>query len=96
MEGGATDNPHNHGVSESRPSRAEVPPLVFGIIAKKVDGGQGDAVVGLAQASDGGAGESPHIPWVTTTLATLPCSNSALEFIKYPGVDGELLIHTPS
>ena len=35
LEGGATDNPHNHGVSESRPSRAEVPPLVFGIIAKK-------------------------------------------------------------
>ena len=74
--------------------------LVFGIIAKKVDGGQGDAVGGLAQASvrDGGAwaGECPHIPWVTTTLATLPCSNSALEFIKYPGVDGELLIHTPS
>ena len=48
LEGGATDNPHNHGVSESGPSRAEVPPLVFVIIAKeKVDGGQGDAVVGL-------------------------------------------------
>ena len=43
LEGGATDNPHNHGVSESRPSRAEVPPLVFGMIAKKkVDGGQVD------------------------------------------------------
>ena len=43
MKSGATDNPHNHGVSESRPSRAEVPPLVFGMIAKKkVDGGQVD------------------------------------------------------
>ena len=48
LEGGATDTPHNHGVSESGPSRAEVPPLVFGMIAKKkVDGGQGAAVVGL-------------------------------------------------
>ena len=53
MEGGATDNPHNHGVSESRPSRAEVPPLVFGIIAKKVDGGQGDAVGGLVVVREG-------------------------------------------
>ena len=35
LEGGATDTPHNLGVSGSRPSRAEVPPLVFGIIAKK-------------------------------------------------------------
>ena len=52
LEGGATDTPHNLGVPGSRPSRAEVPPLVFGIIAKKkVNGGQGDAVVGLAQAS---------------------------------------------
>ena len=43
LEGGATDTPHNHGVSESGPSRAEVPPLVFGMIAKKkVDGGQVD------------------------------------------------------
>ena len=44
LEGGATDTPHNLGVPGSRPSRAEVPPLVFGMIAKeKVD----DAVVGL-------------------------------------------------
>ena len=28
LEGGATDTPHNLGVSGSRPSRAEVPPLV--------------------------------------------------------------------
>ena len=49
LEGRATDTRHNLGVSGSRPSRAEVPPLVFGIIAKKkkVDGGQGDAVVVL-------------------------------------------------
>ena len=43
LEGGATDTPRNLGVSGSRPSRAEVPPLVFGMIAKKkVDGGQVD------------------------------------------------------
>ena len=48
LEGGATDTPHNLGVSGSRPSRAEVPPLVFGMITKnKVDGGQGAAGVGL-------------------------------------------------
>ena len=35
-------------------------------------------------------------PWATTILATLPCSYSALEFIRYPGVDGELLIQIPS
>ena len=35
-------------------------------------------------------------PCATTTLATLPCSNSALEFIRYPGVDLELFIQTPS
>ena len=35
-------------------------------------------------------------PCATTSLATPPCSYSAREFMRYPGVDGELLMHTPS
>ena len=39
------------------------------------------------------AGQSPCC---TLSLATAPCSYSAREFIKYPGVEGELLMQTPS
>ena len=35
-------------------------------------------------------------PLIITTLATSPCWYSALEFIKYPSVDGVWLIETPS
>ena len=38
----------------------------------------------------------PIWPYLTLSLATAPCSYSAREFIKYPGVEGELLMHTPS
>ena len=38
----------------------------------------------------------PHNPFCTLSRATAPCSYSALEFIKYPGVDGVLLMQTPS
>ena len=38
----------------------------------------------------------PHNPCCTLSRATAPCSYSALEFIKYPGVDGVLLMQTPS
>ena len=37
-----------------------------------------------------------HSPCCTLSLATAPCSYSAREFIKYPGVEGELLMQTPS
>ena len=39
---------------------------------------------------------SVHNPCATLSLATAPCSYSDREFIKYPGVDGELLMQTPS
>ena len=38
----------------------------------------------------------PHNPFCTLSRATAPCSYSALEFIKYPGVDGVLLMATCS
>ena len=79
LEGGATNTPHNHGVSASRPSRAEVPPLVFGIIAKKkkVDGGQGDAVVVLAPASVLTSHGSPLL-WPRFPVRIPPLSSSSI------------------
>ena len=61
-----------------------------------VVGFQGTGLVGLVDGWAKLCSERPQRPLATTTLATLPCSNSALEFIKYPGVDCELLIRTPS
>ena len=56
----------------------------------------GADLVGLVDANTHLVSQRSAPTAAATTLATLPCSNSALEFIRYPGVDFELFIQTPS
>ena len=67
------------------------------VVVDNDDGGGGfvqeDCKLGWAHLPLTTAGQSPCC---TLSLATAPCSYSAREFIKYPGVEGELLMQTPS